>query len=61
MMMMLAFGAGYYDSGVSPSSSYMDVGLSTSYMHGHERGYEEYNKYLYHEAPAKVSYRQEYQ
>ncbi|KAA0032200.1 serine/threonine-protein phosphatase 7 long form-like protein [Cucumis melo var. makuwa] len=47
--------------GVGPSSSYMDVDLSTSYMHGHERGYEEHNEYLYHEAPADVSDRQEYQ
>uniref|UniRef100_A0A9I9EH92 Uncharacterized protein n=1 Tax=Cucumis melo TaxID=3656 RepID=A0A9I9EH92_CUCME len=31
----------------------MDVDPSTSYMHGHE--------YLYHEAPADVSDRQEYQ
>ncbi|TYK22189.1 GATA zinc finger domain-containing protein 10-like isoform X2 [Cucumis melo var. makuwa] len=47
--------------GVGPSSSYMDVDPSTSYMHGHERGYEEHNEYLYHEAPADVSDRQEYQ
>uniref|UniRef100_A0A9I9EI98 Uncharacterized protein n=1 Tax=Cucumis melo TaxID=3656 RepID=A0A9I9EI98_CUCME len=31
----------------------MDVDLSTSYMHGHRRGYEEYNEYLYYEAPVK--------
>ena len=58
MTLMPTFGAeycdfeidtGYYDSGVCPSSSYMDVGPSTSYMHGHGRGYWEHNKYLYHE------------
>ena len=64
MMMMPTFraeycdsevGTRYYDAGVSPSSSYMDVGPSNSYMHGHGRGYGEHNEYLYHEAPTKVS------
>uniref|UniRef100_A0A9I9E905 Uncharacterized protein n=1 Tax=Cucumis melo TaxID=3656 RepID=A0A9I9E905_CUCME len=64
MTMMPTFGArycdsevgrGYYDAGVDLSSSYMDVGPSTSYMHGYERGYGEHNEYLYHEAPADVS------
>ncbi|KAA0066318.1 mediator of RNA polymerase II transcription subunit 12-like isoform X1 [Cucumis melo var. makuwa] len=59
MTMMPTFGAGYcdsevgtryYDVGVRPSSSYMDVGPSTSYMHGHGRDYGEHNEYLYHEA-----------
>uniref|UniRef100_A0A9I9EJU6 Uncharacterized protein n=1 Tax=Cucumis melo TaxID=3656 RepID=A0A9I9EJU6_CUCME len=45
MMMMPTFGVGYcdseadtgyYDSRIGPSSSYMDVDLSTSYMHGHD-------------------------
>uniref|UniRef100_A0A9I9D9Q3 Uncharacterized protein n=1 Tax=Cucumis melo TaxID=3656 RepID=A0A9I9D9Q3_CUCME len=45
----------------SPSSSYMDVGLSTSYIHGHERGHGKYNEYLYYETPAEVSDLQEYQ
>ncbi|TYK01176.1 GATA zinc finger domain-containing protein 10-like isoform X2 [Cucumis melo var. makuwa] len=54
-------GIGYYDAGVGPSSSYVDVSPSTSYMHGHRRGYGEHNEYLYHEAPADVSDRQEYQ
>ncbi|KAA0048355.1 GATA zinc finger domain-containing protein 10-like isoform X2 [Cucumis melo var. makuwa] len=70
MTMMPTFGAGYcdskigtgyYDAGVGPSSSYMDVDPSTSYMHGHGRGYGKHNEYLYHEAPADVSDRQEYQ
>ncbi|KAA0049532.1 GATA zinc finger domain-containing protein 10-like isoform X2 [Cucumis melo var. makuwa] len=70
MMMMPTFGAGYcdsevstgyYDAGIGPLSSYMDVGPSNSYMHGHGRGYGEHNEYLYHEAPADVSDRQEYQ
>uniref|UniRef100_A0A9I9EG94 Uncharacterized protein n=1 Tax=Cucumis melo TaxID=3656 RepID=A0A9I9EG94_CUCME len=46
MTMMPTFGAGYcdsevgtgyYDAGISPLSSYMDVGPSNSYMHGHGR------------------------
>ena len=68
--MMPAFGLGYYDSkactryfnsGVGPSSLYMNDDPSTSYMHGHERGRWEHNKYLYYEAPGKVSDPQEYQ
>ena len=54
-------GTGYYDSGIDPSSSYMDAGPLTSYMHGHKRGHGEHNEYLYYEAPVEVSYRQEYQ
>ena len=65
MMMMPAFrvgycdfkvGIGYYDLGVSPSSSYMDVGPSTSYMHGHGHGRDrgEHNEYLYYEAPTDI-------
>ncbi|KAA0064193.1 GATA zinc finger domain-containing protein 10-like isoform X2 [Cucumis melo var. makuwa] len=70
MTMMPTFGAGYCDfevgtgycdAGIGPLSSYMDVGPSTSYMHGHGRGYEEHNKYLYHEASADISDQQEYQ
>uniref|UniRef100_A0A9I9E7R2 Uncharacterized protein n=1 Tax=Cucumis melo TaxID=3656 RepID=A0A9I9E7R2_CUCME len=37
----------------------MDVGPSTSYMHGHRRDRGEHNEYLYYEALAKVSDRQE--
>uniref|UniRef100_A0A9I9EDP8 Uncharacterized protein n=1 Tax=Cucumis melo TaxID=3656 RepID=A0A9I9EDP8_CUCME len=36
----------------------MDVGPSTSYMHGHGCGYGEHNEYLC-EALADVSYQQE--
>uniref|UniRef100_A0A9I9EJH2 Uncharacterized protein n=1 Tax=Cucumis melo TaxID=3656 RepID=A0A9I9EJH2_CUCME len=63
MTMMPTFGAeyydsevgtGYYDSGIDPLSSYMDVSPSTFYMHGHGRGYGEHNKYLYHEVLAEV-------
>uniref|UniRef100_A0A9I9DJM3 Uncharacterized protein n=1 Tax=Cucumis melo TaxID=3656 RepID=A0A9I9DJM3_CUCME len=51
MTMMSALGPGdyglgvstiYYDSRIGPSSSYMDVGLSTSYMYGHERDHGEH-------------------
>ena len=58
MMMMPTFGAGYCDYEVGPSSSYMDVGLSTFYMHGHKRGHGEHNKYMYYEAPVEVLDRQ---
>jgi len=45
MMMMPAFGSGHYDSEAGPSSSY---------VHGHGRGYGEHNEYLYYEAPIEV-------
>ena len=70
MMMMLIFGVGYcdsktskenYDSGVDPSSSYMDAGPSTSYMHGHRCDHGEHNKYMYYEAPVEILDQQEYQ
>ncbi|KAA0032526.1 GATA zinc finger domain-containing protein 10-like isoform X2 [Cucumis melo var. makuwa] len=71
IMMMPTFGAkfsdseidiGYYELGVGPSFSCMDVGLSTSYMHiGHKRGHGEHNEYLCYKAPIDVSDRQEYQ
>ena len=69
MMMMSTFGAGYcdfeastryYDLGFNPSSSYMNIGPSTSFMHGHNRGYGEHNKYLYYEATVEVLDRKEY-
>ncbi|KAA0054649.1 GATA zinc finger domain-containing protein 10-like isoform X2 [Cucumis melo var. makuwa] len=59
MMMMSTFGSGYcdpkvsiryYDSGINPSSSYIDADSTTSYMHGHEHGHREHNEYLYYEA-----------
>ena len=69
MIMMPTFGAGYcdskigtenYDSGIDPSSSYMDVGPTTFYMHGHECGHGEHNKYMYYEASIQVLDRQKY-
>uniref|UniRef100_A0A9I9ELB8 Uncharacterized protein n=1 Tax=Cucumis melo TaxID=3656 RepID=A0A9I9ELB8_CUCME len=61
MTMMPTFGAGYCDSKFGTGYYDAGVGPSTSYMHGHGRDYGEHNKYLYHEASADVSDRQEYQ
>ncbi|KAA0042190.1 GATA zinc finger domain-containing protein 10-like isoform X2 [Cucumis melo var. makuwa] len=41
--------------GAGPSSLYIDVGPSNSYMPGHGRGYREHNEYLYYEVPAEIS------
>uniref|UniRef100_A0A9I9EIA2 Uncharacterized protein n=1 Tax=Cucumis melo TaxID=3656 RepID=A0A9I9EIA2_CUCME len=57
MTMIPTFGTGYCDSEVGTRYYDARVGPSSSYMHGHKRGYGKHNKYLYHvyhEAPVEV-------